>query len=130
VAKTIQKVRSEQAAERKEANNQAFLRRLRCRQLLFGKSNGRAKNLPYKEQLFVRSVWKECYRAYIIEFQTGKPRPWYEPCAKRYRRVNRNKEFPMSPQKHRRRWFASQKARWIRYDVPNMISQRFDAEAG
>ena len=126
--KTIQKVRAEAKADRKVLADQAFQRRLRARLLLFGKGRGKQKNLSRKEQKFVCSVAKECYEAYLTEFYTGKTRPWYQPYGEKWRRVHRNNPQPISRQAHRSRWYGSHKKRWIHYDVPNMMNQKFDLE--
>ena len=107
----------------------AYERRYKARLLLFGKGRGQSKNLAPKEQKFVASVWRESYQAYVIEFQTGKSRPFYSPASFRYRRVTR-KAGLLGKSAHRRRWYGSQKKRWIYHDMPNLMSQRFDADQG
>lgn len=126
--KTIQKVRAEGKADRKVLADQAFQRRLKARLLLFGKGRGKQKNLTPKEQAFVCSVAAESYRAYLLEFHTGQSRRGYSPAGLHWKKVRRDKPAPISRAKHRRRWYGSQKARWIRYDVPNMMSRRFELE--
>jgi hypothetical protein len=127
VAKTIQKVRAEGKADRKVLADEAFQRRLKARLLLFGKGCGMQKNLSNKERLFVRSVAQECYQGYLVEYHTGKVIPGRGHCGKKYTRLTRRLGRPMSRYEHRRRWYGSQKKRWIHYDVPNMMNLRFDS---
>lgn len=126
--KTIQRVRAERKAERQRLNDEAYQRRLKARELLFGKGNGSSKNLTPAEALYVRSVWKEAYELYLAEFLTGE---WVKPYNFfRTRRVNLNKANPVSPRKHRRSWYASQKKRWIHHDLPEMMKKRMEESGG
>jgi hypothetical protein len=129
---TPREIRGRLIAVKKAEQQAAFEKRLKCRELIFSKGNGSVKSLSPTEKAFCQSVWRESYRAYLEEFRTGiKSR--YPGTGKRWRayhdelrpslRPNRLRQ-PMTALQHRLNWQKSQKARWIRFDVPNMMKQR------
>jgi len=115
------RARDQVAREKQEA----FERRFKCRQLLFGKGNGHVKNLSENEMLFIRSVKRESYQLYLQEFITGKSR--YN-VGQAWSRTKRRREGakPMSFKKWLKYWWPSQKARYMRFDVPMMFRKRME----
>lgn len=129
---TPREIRGRLIAIKKAEKQAAFERRLKCRSLIFGKGNGIVKNLTPIERKFCASVWRESYHAYLEEFRTGiKSR--YLRAGKGWRAFhdtvrlkNAPRRTPMNERQHRRIWIASQKARWIRFDVPQAMKARVE----
>lgn len=127
VARRFQKPRKD-VAEAKARKQAAYERRLKCRELMFGKGAGLLKNLTPEEANFCRSVWEEAWQAYLTERITGKNR--YGWSGKLLRNTQRA-SGPVSRKSHRLKWYGSQKVRWIRFDVPRMMKeQREETERG
>ena len=109
---------------RQKEKDEAYQRRLRCRELIFGKGKGYSSALSPTEKKFCISVAKESYQLYLAEFQGAKPRyavgkTW----ARKLRRLKRT--TPMSFMQWRCCWWGSQKARWTRVDEPRIMRERF-----
>src|SRR6267142_2073417 len=110
---TAKEIQFQRRAERLREKQEAFERRFKARDLLFRKGRGRMKHLKAKEKLFIQSVKKESYRAYLMEFN-GAVRPRYSvgPTWSRARRHGSNDKTPLSMQKWQRRWNGSQRVRY------------------
>ena len=116
-AKARDQIRSERQA--------FFERRFRCRQLLFGKGLGIQKNLSHQEDLFVREVAHETYQLYLQEFITGKSRYNVGKSWSRARRPGRRKN-PLRFAEWRRKWWGSQKVRYVRHDIPMLFQKKME----
>jgi len=128
VAKLSTKTKRERAQEKAE-KQAAYERRLKCRELLFGKGAGLLKNLTKEESDFCRSVWEEAWQAYLTERATGQNR--YNWRWKDKMRNTQRAAGPISRKAHRLKWFGSQKARWRRFDIPRIMNQqREETERG
>jgi hypothetical protein len=119
------KARDQVAREKQEA----FERRFKARQILFGKGHGFMKNLSEKDIAFIRSVEHESYQLYRQEFVTGKSRynvgkAW----SRTTRRLNgvRKPTTPMKFVVWRWRWWCSQKNRYMHFDIPLMMKRRME----
>jgi|SRR5882724_9374434 len=125
---TAKEIQFQRRAERLREKQEAFERRFKARDLIFRKGGGRMKNLNHKETLFVQSVKKESYRAYLMEFN-GTVRPRYA-VGKNWSRIRRRayRGYNTSPLKFNqwmRRWIGSQKVRYYRHDIPKMMQDKF-----
>lgn len=111
--------------EAKKEKQEFFERRFKTRQLLFGKGLGLMKNLNDKERKFILGVEKETYALYLQEFVTGRSR--YN-VGKKWSRALRRKTAttPMRFLIWRKSWWASQKNRYTRFDIPLMFKKRME----
>lgn len=108
-----------------EQKDAAYLRRLRCRELIFGKGRGQSKNLNYLERKFCISVAKESYQLYLAEFAGATPRYKVGDAWQRKLRRRRRTTGPLNFMQWRKCWWGSQKVRWNRHDLPRMMDERF-----
>src|SRR5947209_3987839 len=128
---TPREIRGRLRAIAKQEKQAAFERRLECRRLLFSVSDGTVKGLTTEERKFCTEVWKESYRIYLETFHGGKPR---YACGKSWQSYHDQRKFknttPLGPHAHHIQWFRSQKARWVRFDLPMMMKERREAQNG
>ena len=122
---TSAEMREKVRADKRQEKQEAFERRWKARQLIFGKSGGNQKKLTNAEIAFVQRVKHEAYTRYLQEFETGKSQ-WG--VGKSWNRRLRRKwsTAPQPYMKWIRKWYGSQKARWIHFDVPRMMRLRME----
>lgn len=120
---TPKEIRRALALEKKQAKHEAYLRRFRARQILFGQAGGKTKNLSHKDRIFVLSVEHEAYERYLLAWHTGANH--WEQGKKWHRQMDHSNGVPMSFYRWRRRWWGGNFARFTRRDVPLLMGQKF-----
>ena len=94
-------------------------RRIRARELLFGKGNGRMKNLSLAEQKFIQSVKRASYTIYVHEKAIGKRiRPEFRPMVPTYRVLKYIEWMKL--------WWCRSKGIYKKFDVPRNMKAKME----
>jgi hypothetical protein len=119
-------VRAKLKAVRDAERQAAYERRYEARRLLFGTAAGMMKNLTEKQKLFVRSVERESYHAYLHDLVVGVPR-WNKGRGRKWsKRLNPNRgDSTLSFFAYRKIWWKGNKSVYRHKDVPKIMQQKF-----
>jgi hypothetical protein len=126
---TAREIRRQEKVRLKAEAQAAYELRYEARRLLFGVAGGVMKNLPMKQQLFIREVIRKSYHAYLHDLATGvcrwnaTRRPgWWKKL-----NPNRGKDHTLTFREYRVIWRKGNKAVYRRRDIPNMVKRKFEA---
>lgn len=122
---TAPEIRRRLAREKKEAKQAYYERRLLCRQLIFGKGQGKVKDLTQKEKDFCCSVLHEAYECYLEELRTGKSR-WRHKGPKWQKPYKSNRGRALRLGEYRTIWWKGNKGTYKNIDVPRQMRERME----
>ena len=130
---TAREIRAKEKAERLARTQAEYEERYEARRLLFGIADGTYKNLPMKDQLFIREVCRKAYYAYLHDLAIGVSR-WNKSetghmQGRKWRKKlnpNRGKDHTLTFAEYRVIWWKGNKAVYRRRDVPKMMKQKFE----
>jgi hypothetical protein len=91
------------------------------------------KNLPMKDQLFIRAVCRKSYHGYLHDLAVGFSR-WNKGMGghaqgRKWRKKlnpNRGKDHTLTFFEYRKIWWKGNKAVYRRRDVPKIMKQKFE----
>jgi len=122
---TAVEIRKRLRREKKEAKQAYYERRLLCRQLIFGKGQGKVKDLTAKEKKFCNSVLHEAYNCYLEELRTGVSR-WRCKGPKWQKPYKSNRGRTLTLLEYRTIWWKGNKFTYKHMDVPRQMRERME----